>query len=59
MGKFQKRFFYSAIIALSLAKRIINIVTDNRGKILSELKKYLTERNHPHKIIDYTFTKCF
>ena len=45
--------------ALSLAKRIINIVTDNREKRLSELKKHLIERNHPPEIIDYTFTKCF
>ena len=52
-------FFYSAIIPLSLAKRIINIVTDNSEKILSKLKKYLTERNHPREIISYTFTKCF
>ena len=46
-------------IALSLAKRIINIVTDNRETRLSELKKHLIERNHPPEIIDYTFTKCF
>ena len=46
-------------IASSLPKRIINIVTDNREKRLSELKKHLIERNHPPEIIDYTFTKCF
>ena len=46
-------------IALSLAKRIINIVTDNSEKRLSELKKHLIERNHPPEIIDYIFTKCF
>ena len=46
-------------IALSLAKLIINIVTDNREKRLSELKKHLIERNHPPETIDYTFTKCF
>ena len=46
-------------IALSLAKRIINIVTGNREKILSEIKKHLIERNHPPEIIDYTFIKCF
>ena len=45
--------------ALSLAKRIINIVTDNRETRFSELKKHLIERNHPPQIIDYTFTKCF
>ena len=37
------------IIALSLAKRKINTVTDNREKRLSELKKHLIERNHPLK----------
>ena len=46
-------------IALSLAKRIIKIVIDNREKRLSELEKHLIERNHPPEIIDYTFTKCF
>ena len=45
--------------ALSLAMRIINIVTVNRETRLSELKKHLLERNHPPEIIDYTFTKCF
>ena len=37
-------------IAFSLAKRIINIVTDNREKRLSELKEQLIERNHPLEI---------
>ena len=46
-------------IALYLAKRIINIVTDNREKRLSQLKKHLIERNNPSEIIDYTFTKWF
>ena len=46
-------------IALSLAKRIINIVTDNREKRLSKLKNHLIERNYPPETIDYTFTKCF
>ena len=46
-------------IALSLAKRIINVVTDNRETRLSELKKHLIERNHPPEIIDCTFSKCF
>ena len=46
-------------IGLSLAKQIINIVTDNREKRLSELKKHLIERNHPPATIDCTFIKCF
>ena len=45
-------------IALSLAKRFTNNVTDNREKRLSNLKKHLIERNHPPEIIDYTFSKC-
>ena len=46
-------------IALSLAKRIRNIITNNTEKGLSELKKHLIELNHPPEITDYTFTKCF
>ena len=46
-------------IVLSLSKRIITIVTDNREKRLSELQKHLIERYHSHEIIHYTFTKCF
>ena len=34
-------------IALSLAKQIINIVTDNRETRLSEVTKHLIERSHP------------
>ena len=33
-------------ITLSSAKRIINILTDNREKRLNELKKHFIERNH-------------
>ena len=43
-------------IALSLAKGIINIVSNNREKRLKEL---IFKRNHPLKIIDYLFTKWF
>ena len=43
-------------IALSLAKQIINIVTDDRVKRLSELRKHLLERNHAPEIINYAFT---
>ena len=45
-------------IALSLAKRIINIVTNKKEKRLSKLKKHLIERNRPPQIIDYTLIKC-
>ena len=46
-------------IALSLAKRIMNIVTENKEKRLCGLKKLFIERNHSPEIIDYSFTKCF
>ena len=42
-----------------MAKRIINIVTNNKETRLCELKKQLFERNHPPEIIDYMFIKCF
>ena len=44
-------------ISLSLAKRIIRIVTDNRDYRLEELRQNLLKRNHPEKIINYSFTK--
>ena len=46
-------------IALSLAKRIVRIVTDNINNRLQELKSHLLKRKHPEKIIDYSFTKLF
>ena len=46
-------------ISLSLARRIIRIVTDNRDYRLEELRQNLLKRNHPEKIINYYFTKCF
>ena len=42
-----------------MAKRIINIVTNNKETRLCELKKQLIERNHPPEITDYMFIKCF
>ena len=44
-------------IALSLARHIVQIVTDNRNNRLQELKGHLLNRKHPEKIIDYSFTK--
>ena len=46
-------------IALSLARRIVQIVTDNINNRLQELKGHLLKRKHPVKIIDYSFTKLF
>ena len=46
-------------IALSLARHIVRIVTDNTNNRLQELKGHLLKRKHPEKIIDYSFTKLF
>ena len=46
-------------ILLSLARCIIRIVTDNRDYRLEELRQNLLKRNHPEKIINYSFTKSF
>ena len=46
-------------ISLSLVRRIIRIVTDNRDYRLEELRQNLLKRNHPEKIINYSFTKSF
>ena len=42
-----------------MARRIIRIVTDNRDDRLEELRQNLLKRNHPEKIINYSFTKSF
>ena len=46
-------------ISLSLARRIIRIVTDNRDYRLEELRQNLLKRNHLEKIVNYSFTKSF
>ena len=46
-------------ISLSLARRIIRIVTDNRDYRLEELRQNLLKRNQREKIINYSFTKSF
>ena len=46
-------------IAPFLAKRIINIVTNNREKRLRELEIHLIERNHPPEIIDHSLPNAF
>ena len=46
-------------ILLSLAKRIVSIITNNRENRLKELKEHLLDRKHPQHIIDYSFTKVF
>ena len=46
-------------IALSLAKRIVRIVSDNREKCLDALKHHLVAREHPIHKINYAFSKVF
>ena len=46
-------------ISLSLTKRIVSTVTNNREKQRKELKEHLLDRKHPQHIIDYSFTKVF
>ena len=50
-------------ISLSLAKRLISIVTNNRENRLKELKEHLLDRKHPQHIIPYpqhiSFIKIF
>ena len=46
-------------ISLSLAKRTVSIVTNNRENQLKELKEHLLDRKHPQHIIEYSFTKIF
>ena len=46
-------------IALSLGKRIVNIVTGDYGPRLDELKKHLVQRGHHESTINRTFTKIF
>ena len=44
---------------ISLVRRIIRIVIDNRDYRLEELRQNLLKRSHPEKIINYSFTKSF
>ena len=46
-------------IALSLARRIVQIITDNTNNRLQELKGHLLKRKHTEKIIDSHFTNFF
>ena len=46
-------------ISLSLAKRIVSIVANNKENRLKELKEHLLDRKHPQHFIDYSFTKIF
>ena len=46
-------------ISLSLANRIVSIVTNIGGDRLKELKEHLLDRKHPQYIIYYSFTKIF
>ena len=46
-------------IALSLARFIVRIVTDNKNNRLKELNGHLLKRKLPKKLIDYSFKKLF
>ena len=46
-------------IALSLAKRIVKIVSINRYERLDELKDHLIKRDHPILKINYAFSRVF
>ena len=46
-------------IATSLAKRIIRIVTNNRGKRIDHLVENLKSRNYPKKVITEALGKAF
>lgn len=46
-------------IALSLGKRIVNIVSGDYGPRLEELKFHLMERGHPEPTINFAFSKIF
>ena len=46
-------------IGLSLAKRIVQIVSNDRGLRLDELKRYLIMKDHPVSSINFSFSKVF
>ena len=46
-------------ITLSLARRILLIVTNNKDNLLQERKGHLPKRKHREKLIDYFFTILF
>ena len=46
-------------IALSLAKRIVRIVSDNREHALNHLQRHLTKQGHPTEKILFAFSRTF
>ena len=46
-------------IALSLAKRIVRIVSQNRDRRLDELKQRLWNRDHPKEVVETSLMKLF
>ena len=46
-------------VSLSLAKRIVSIVSNNKENRLKELKEHLLDRKHPQHIIGYSFTEIY
>ena len=52
-------FIYPSSNQVSLARRIVRLVTDNKNNRLEELKYYLLKRKHPQKLIYYSSRKLF
>ena len=46
-------------ISLSLAKRTVSIVNNNKENRLKELKEHLLDRKHPQHVIGYSFTEIY
>ena len=46
-------------IELSLTRRILQIVSDNKSNRFQELKDHLLKRKHPETIIEYSFARLF
>ena len=46
-------------ISLSLAKRTVSIVNNNKENRLKELKEHLLDRKYPQHIIGYSFTEIY
>ena len=46
-------------IALSLAKRIVRIVSNNSENRIEEMKNHLMQRDHPEEVIDNALAKLY
>ena len=46
-------------VLLSLAKRLLRLITNNKENQLKELKEHVFDTQHPRHIVDDSFTKYF